>query len=254
MNPIFNAADTSRQFLLLGDTNHESIELRRETHSLAFITEAAQLGYKSIFIEASENIQHLSEKLAARFRDNLGARYKPEIVDTALDALGKKMGMEEKDLLTIKLLMLSDAAGIKAFCADPRSEQEKSAALTLALRDAQALLTGKQPTGFLNHVGNWAESRDDKLADTILEKTGENKAIVVYGSSHFKTGSVLDRRIPEEKRSIINLYENNRAITRQAQQEATADTLHYDLHAQTIVQPSRPAGTAAAQAKPEPKA
>lgn len=254
MNPIFNAADTSRQFLLLGDTNHESIALRRQTHSLAFITEAAQLGYKSIFIEASETIQHLSEKLAVRFRENLGERYKPAIVDTALDALGKNMGMGEKDLLTIKLMMLSDAAGIKAFCADPRSEQEKGAALMLALKDAQAILTGSQSTGILNQVGNWAESRDDKLADTILEKSGADKAIVIYGSAHFRTGSVLDQRIPEDKRSVINLYDGNREITRQAQHDATADTLHYDVQTQTSTRPSRPASAAHARPQPEPKA
>jgi len=232
MHPIIEIADSEKQFLLVGHTNHESIAVHRQTHSVAFLKAAAEKGYKHVFLEASETMQPLVDRLIAKFRADLGDKYTPDIVDQLTDNISHQMGMNEVDALKFKLLMVSDVLKIKPVCIDPRTERQKTEAYEALFQDISRILAGETTT---SHDDDGLMSQDEKLVDSILNAAGTNKVIVIYGAAHFSAGTPIDQKISPEQRTIINVYDNPKNVTEKLRENSTPDTLHFDAQSQSLM-------------------
>jgi hypothetical protein len=187
MKSFFENIDTSKPFLLIGDTWHGDKSIRDDfVMTEEFARQACANGYTKILIEAER-----SEKIQ------------------------KHIDQDYKKLFE---------AGILVCPVDARDERFKKSGQLKALRLQHsfmlALLRGNrgdegsfiQATGLASKTSYYSKQRREKrlafepatLANILQEANGE-KVIVFYGAAHFKNGSPIEREIPQEQRTLVNL-------------------------------------------------
>lgn len=216
---LFDHIDTSRKYLLIGDTAHAP-ELDAHVFSFPFIMAATLLDYAALLVEC-----HADEvaRLPAYAED---ANARIESMDEADRAAFLKSDMYGNPL--INGAVLADQAGIDFVAADPRDRVRK--------KKYKRWTVSASAHAYNDHADKRATRFDDQLADSILSQQG--KTIVFYGAGHFGKGRPLEERIPREDRVIVDIF-----LTRAerdafaADAECADDALEYIVETDEILKP-----------------
>lgn len=235
---FFSKIDTSRQFLLIGDTNHDIIEYDRLIYSEPFIRAAVAAGYKYFFHEVHVDKQNYYEKISNNALSfvrsvqsaQIGMRTVQKEVARLLRAtsscheevalvnkwLTEKNVTDEHARLFVIACFISQFLEVKMVMADPRTgelKKEYQAQYDELLDQLKKGMISQEQFSLANLSSReHSLSHDNKLWDFIKEKSQNQKAVICYGAAHFSTGSTLEAVVPRSDRTIVNLWLNQEKI------------------------------------------